>query len=123
MPSSSETLAPLISPPETSLKMATQGVGHGIRRLSRLQWQCCVDVDEQHNGDTVKKLDSKHSFKRSSSIDQKDESQIVGLKQRYELIDLPPDARPLLVFINKKRGPKEEVHSSNIEHALESCLG
>ncbi|KAI8019446.1 Diacylglycerol kinase 1 [Camellia lanceoleosa] len=61
-------------------------------------------VDEQHKGDTVKKLDSKPSFKRSSSIDQKDESQTVGLKQRYELIDLPPDARPLLVFINKKSG-------------------
>ncbi|XP_028112265.1 diacylglycerol kinase 1-like isoform X1 [Camellia sinensis] len=61
-------------------------------------------VDEQHKGDTVKKLDSKPSLKRSSSIDQKDESQTVGLKQRYELIDLPPDARPLLVFINKKSG-------------------
>ncbi|CAL5441856.1 unnamed protein product [Camellia sinensis] len=61
-------------------------------------------VDEQHKGDTVKKLDSKPSFKRSSSIDRKDESQTVGLKQRYELIDLPPDARPLLVFINKKSG-------------------
>ncbi|CAL5442324.1 unnamed protein product [Camellia sinensis] len=32
----------------------------------------------------------------------KDESQTVELKQRYELIDLLLDARPLLVFINKK---------------------
>ncbi|KAF2311217.1 hypothetical protein GH714_020979 [Hevea brasiliensis] len=34
----------------------------------------------------------------------KDEYQILGMKQRYEIIDLPPDARPLLVFINKKSG-------------------
>ncbi|XP_052179919.1 diacylglycerol kinase 1 isoform X2 [Diospyros lotus] len=60
--------------------------------------------DRQPDGDTVKKLDSKRSLKRSSSIGQKDESQIAGLKQRYELTDLPPEARPLLVFINKKSG-------------------
>ncbi|XP_057465364.1 diacylglycerol kinase 1-like isoform X2 [Actinidia eriantha] len=61
-------------------------------------------ADQHQDGDGAKKLDSNPSFKRSSSINQKDESQIVGLKQRYELIDLPPDARPLLVFINKKSG-------------------
>ncbi|GFZ12141.1 diacylglycerol kinase1 [Actinidia rufa] len=61
-------------------------------------------ADQHQDDDGVKKLDSKPSFKRSSSINQKDESQIIGLKQRYELIDLPPDARPLLVFINKKSG-------------------
>ncbi|XWS37287.1 hypothetical protein CRYUN_Cryun19dG0030300 [Craigia yunnanensis] len=51
-----------------------------------------------------KKMESKPSFKRSGSINQKDESQALRMKQRYELIDLPPDARPLLVFINKKSG-------------------
>ncbi|KAE8124423.1 hypothetical protein FH972_019311 [Carpinus fangiana] len=56
------------------------------------------------NGNVDDKLDSKPSFKRSSSINQKDESQVLRMKQRYELIDLPPDARPLLVFINKKSG-------------------
>uniref|UniRef100_A0A5B7AS88 Diacylglycerol kinase n=1 Tax=Davidia involucrata TaxID=16924 RepID=A0A5B7AS88_DAVIN len=60
--------------------------------------------DQNRDGDAAKKLDSKPSFKRSSSINQKEESQMVGIKQRYELIDLPPDARPLLVFINKKSG-------------------
>ncbi|XVF54410.1 hypothetical protein PTKIN_Ptkin05aG0178100 [Pterospermum kingtungense] len=51
-----------------------------------------------------KKMESKSSSKRSGSINQKDESQALRMKQRYELIDLPPDARPLLVFINKKSG-------------------
>lgn len=35
---------------------------------------------------------------------QKDETHILRVKQKYELIDLPSDARPLLVFINKKSG-------------------
>lgn len=51
-----------------------------------------------------KKLDSRPSFKLSSSMNQKDESLMLALKQRFELIDLPPEARPLLVFINKKSG-------------------
>ncbi|XP_059645453.1 diacylglycerol kinase 1 [Cornus florida] len=61
------------------------------------------DLDHNHDND-VKKMDSKPSFRRSLSLNQKEESQILGMKQRYELIDLPPDARPLLVFINKKSG-------------------
>ena len=64
-----------------------------------------VNVDLQHqDGDVDRKLDSKPSFKRSSSSNKKDESQVLGMKQKYELIDLSPDARPLLVFINKKSG-------------------
>ncbi|GLT25221.1 hypothetical protein SLA2020_003650 [Shorea laevis] len=61
-------------------------------------------IGPQQDGDADKKLDSKPSLKRSGSINQKDESQVLGMKQRYELIDLPTDARPLLVFINKKSG-------------------
>ncbi|KAL7604117.1 diacylglycerol kinase 1 [Lactuca sativa] len=38
--------------------------------------------------------------------DQRDESQKVQMMQRYELVNLRPDARPLLVFINKKSGAK-----------------
>ncbi|KAA8541014.1 hypothetical protein F0562_024848 [Nyssa sinensis] len=60
--------------------------------------------DRNQDIDVVEKIDSKPSFKRSSSINQKEESRIVSMKQRYELIDLPPDARPLLVFLNKKSG-------------------
>lgn len=38
--------------------------------------------------------------------DGDDESRILRTKQKYELIGLPPYARPLLVFINKKSGGK-----------------
>ncbi|KAK4402253.1 Diacylglycerol kinase [Sesamum angolense] len=61
------------------------------------------EVNQQQNGE-AKKMDKAPSFKRSSSINQKDEFQLIGMRQTYELIDLPPDARPLLVFINKKSG-------------------
>jgi len=61
-------------------------------------------ADQHQDVDAVKKMDSQPSFKRSSSINQNDESHNTGLKQRYEIIDLPPDARPVLVFINKKSG-------------------
>lgn len=46
--------------------------------------------------------DTKIALRRSGSVN-KDESRSVE-KHRYELIDLPPDARPLLVFTNKKSG-------------------
>ncbi|CAM8900278.1 unnamed protein product [Rhodiola kirilowii] len=49
-------------------------------------------------------LDSWPSFKRNLSINQKDENQVIRMRQKYELTDLPGDARPLLVFINKKSG-------------------
>ncbi|GAB4860845.1 Diacylglycerol kinase [Ancistrocladus abbreviatus] len=59
--------------------------------------------DQRINGDTDNKGGLKPNFSRSGSINQKYESQMVG-KQRYEIIDLPADARPLLVLINKKSG-------------------
>ncbi|KAG0465819.1 hypothetical protein HPP92_019983 [Vanilla planifolia] len=49
----------------------------------------------------------KQNFLRSSSFNQNGDYGVQGLegtKLKYELIDLPPDARPLLVFINKKSG-------------------
>lgn len=61
-------------------------------------------LDQNQDSNVVNKLDSKPSFKRSPSINQKDEFHLLGMKQRYELSDLPPDARPLLVFINNKSG-------------------
>jgi len=42
--------------------------------------------------------------RRSESFNLRGDSQTLGIKQKYELIDLPPDSRPLLVFINKKSG-------------------
>ncbi|GMH31554.1 hypothetical protein Nepgr_033398 [Nepenthes gracilis] len=59
--------------------------------------------DQNKNGDVDNKVDIKTNLKRSASINHKDESQAVE-KHRYAIIDLPPDARPLLVFINKKSG-------------------
>ncbi|GKA77808.1 diacylglycerol kinase 1 [Tanacetum coccineum] len=56
------------------------------------------------DGHVVKTFGRKLSFKRSTSNSQRDEAYIVGMKQKYELTDLGPDARPLLVFINKKSG-------------------
>ncbi|KAL8091450.1 diacylglycerol kinase 1-like [Apium graveolens] len=61
-------------------------------------------VDQNQDVSVVKKLESKPSFKRSSSTNEKNEFHLAGLKHRYELSDLPSDARPLLVFINKKSG-------------------
>ncbi|OAY31111.1 diacylglycerol kinase 1 [Manihot esculenta] len=65
-----------------------------------------LHVESPRHGGSVARLESKPSFKRSGSLNQKDEYQyqMLGMKQRYEIIDLPPDARPLLVFINKKSG-------------------
>ncbi|KAI3504690.1 hypothetical protein L1887_26350 [Cichorium endivia] len=56
------------------------------------------------HGDVVNKFGRKLSFKRSISNSQRDESHIAVMKQKYELTDLGPDSRPLLVFINKKSG-------------------
>lgn len=64
-----------------------------------------VNKEVQHqDGEVNSKMAKKPSIKRTSSINQKEESHVLGVKQKYELIDLPPDARPLLVFINKKSG-------------------
>lgn len=42
--------------------------------------------------------------RRSESFNQSGDSHRSGVEQKYELIDLPPDSRPLLVFINKRSG-------------------
>uniref|UniRef100_A0A1J3J552 Diacylglycerol kinase n=1 Tax=Noccaea caerulescens TaxID=107243 RepID=A0A1J3J552_NOCCA len=56
--------------------------------------------DSDSNG----KLEKKPTVKRSGSFGQKDENQALRSKLKYEITDLPSDARPLLVFINKKSG-------------------
>ena len=76
-------------------------VSHGVEE--NCNGNTNMDVQRQ-DGEVDAKFDSKLSFKRSSSLNKKDESQVLRMKQVYELIDLPPDARPLLVFINKKSG-------------------
>lgn len=62
-----------------------------------------VGTSQHQDGVVVNKFGRKLSFKRSISNSQRDES-LAGMKQKYELTDLGPDARPLLVFINKKSG-------------------
>ncbi|KAL5544582.1 hypothetical protein UlMin_008366 [Ulmus minor] len=90
-----------------TVDMSTESTADTHQNVTHAMEENCngsSDADVQHNDDDVdKKLDSKPSFKRSSSISKK-ESQVLRQKQKYELIDLPPDARPLLVFINKKSG-------------------
>ncbi|KAJ4959736.1 hypothetical protein NE237_019646 [Protea cynaroides] len=64
-----------------------------------------MEMDDQRQGpDVNNKMELQPEYKRSTSFNWSDVSQILGVKQKYELIDLPPDARPLLVFINKKSG-------------------
>nr|DAD31426.1 TPA_asm: hypothetical protein HUJ06_010277 [Nelumbo nucifera] len=60
--------------------------------------------DQGQSGEVNDKMEWKPNHKRSKSPGWSDESQILGVKQKFELIDLPSDARPLLVFINKKSG-------------------
>ncbi|KAL6584160.1 Diacylglycerol kinase [Orobanche minor] len=60
------------------------------------------EMGQQHK--EAKEMEKTPSFKGSSSIIHKDKFYPTGMQQKYELIDLPPDARPLLVFINKKSG-------------------
>ncbi|KAI3876937.1 hypothetical protein MKX03_032482 [Papaver bracteatum] len=55
-------------------------------------------------GEMNNKVDLKPNYQKVLSSNQRDESQVLGAQQKYELIDLPPDTRPLLVFINKKSG-------------------
>ncbi|KAK9669168.1 hypothetical protein RND81_13G113100 [Saponaria officinalis] len=84
----------------------TAGTGLTIDGSQSVEEKCngSISVGEQHcNGDLDKHTDSKPGVSRSSSINQKDDSQIVR-RQKYTVLDLPADSRPLLVFVNKKSG-------------------
>ncbi|XP_010678411.2 diacylglycerol kinase 1 [Beta vulgaris subsp. vulgaris] len=61
--------------------------------------------DQNCNGDLDKHTDLKPDLRRNTSITQRDD-QIVQ-KQRYVILDLPADVRPLLVFLNKKSGAQQ----------------
>ncbi|KAG5536504.1 hypothetical protein RHGRI_024065 [Rhododendron griersonianum] len=101
-----EVFADAVSPTSTESTAETHyTVGGSPRKEESKNINASIySADQQQDGDTVKILDSKTILKRSSSVSQKGESQIAGSKHRYELIDLLPDARPLLVFVNKKSG-------------------
>ncbi|KAL3513082.1 hypothetical protein ACH5RR_025799 [Cinchona calisaya] len=88
---------------ESTADNCSRGNGvHGVEE-NGLSSRSPDGAETQQNGEW-KKVEAKSSFRRSSSITQKDEFHLVRMRQSYELIDLPPDARPLLVFINKKSG-------------------
>ncbi|KAH0975944.1 hypothetical protein GBA52_017843 [Prunus armeniaca] len=115
----SQTLGPVTASDSFSLHCSTCGAAAQISCSSSAHKDCkCVSMmgyehvmrqwavrwNEHQDGDVDRKLDSKPSFIRSLSSNKKDESQVLGMKQKYELIDSSPDARPLLVFINKRSG-------------------
>ncbi|XP_011621123.2 diacylglycerol kinase 1 [Amborella trichopoda] len=56
---------------------------------------------------------------KDASSNRNEDSQTTGTKHKYELIDLPPDARPLLVFINKKSGAQR---GDSLRHRLNVLL-
>ncbi|XP_028753744.1 diacylglycerol kinase 1 [Neltuma alba] len=98
---------------EAACEMSTETIGAVHTKVNgrhEMDENCNGHVNKefQHqDGDVIpinSKLDKKPSFGRSSPNSQKDESHALAVKQQYELIDLPPDARPLLVFLNKKSG-------------------
>ncbi|XP_010547762.1 PREDICTED: diacylglycerol kinase 1 [Tarenaya hassleriana] len=70
------------------------------------------------DSDSNSKLESRPSFK-SGSLSQKEEYQALRSKLKYELAELPPDARPLLVFINKKSGAQ---HGDSLRQRLNLLL-
>lgn len=60
-------------------------------------------TEDSCNGGT-ENPDVVHSPKNGGSPVENNDYQILEQKQKFEIIDLPSDARPLLVFINKKSG-------------------
>lgn len=70
-------------------------------------------------GEIDNKVEEKLNQKRTALLTETDDSQMLGTKQKYELVDLPPDARPLLVFINKKSGAQR---GDSLRHRLNILL-
>ncbi|KAK4479794.1 hypothetical protein RD792_015330 [Penstemon davidsonii] len=88
---------------ETSTECATETI-QTVNGSQSYDGGINTEEVSQHQSGEEKKMDNTPSFKRSSSINKKDDFQLISMTQKYELTDLPPDARPLLVFINKKSG-------------------
>lgn len=90
---------------DTSIE-STAETSQTVNGSHRIEENNCgnTNTEEVDQHGEAKKMEKIPSLKRNTSINQKDETQLGGLSQKYELIDLPPEARPLLVFINKKSG-------------------
>lgn len=68
--------------------------------------------DENSRGEGIKEGQTKCASENQSSGLQ-------GMKQQYELVNLPSDSRPLLVFINKKSGAQ---HGLSLRRRLNILL-
>ncbi|RZC61366.1 hypothetical protein C5167_023100 [Papaver somniferum] len=89
--------------------------GNGESCSGNTKLQVTPDGGEMNN-----KVDLKPNYQKVLSSNQ-GESQVLGIRQKYELIDLPPDTRPLLVFINKKSGDQRGQYTrATCEHPSES---
>ncbi|KAL7098945.1 hypothetical protein ACP275_09G051000 [Erythranthe tilingii] len=91
---------------DTSAESAaeTNQTVNGTRRIGENHNGTTAKEEVNHESGEAKTTERTSSLNRSPSINQKDELHLTGTRQKYELIDLPPEARPLLVFINKKSG-------------------
>lgn len=87
----------------------TSGTSQTVNGSHSMEENCngsAVTGDQNCSSDLDKHTYKKPELTRSASINQKDDSQVIR-KQRYAILDLPADARPLLVFINKKSGAQQ----------------
>ncbi|XP_031489898.1 diacylglycerol kinase 1 isoform X1 [Nymphaea colorata] len=73
-------------------------------KRSFLDNEGCNGGNLKVNGLVDEKIDRKPKLQGSGSFGRNDASHSTGIDRKYEIVDLPPDARPLLVFINKKSG-------------------
>nr|XP_029124250.1 diacylglycerol kinase 1 isoform X2 [Elaeis guineensis] len=89
----------------TDSSMESKGDGHETPKSSHEHDEHYDDVTESihQSGESDGNTHVKSITGKNTSFTQCDDSQI-GSNQRYELSELPPDARPLLVFINKRSG-------------------
>ncbi|CAN4105537.1 unnamed protein product [Withania somnifera] len=80
---------------------AKQALEYVIRSLMALK----LSNSEKNNGYSVKckKLGGRKGSQNGLAWD-KQENRILGRSKKYALVDLPQEARPLLVFINTKSG-------------------
>ena len=91
------------------LTESSSGMSQTVNGSHSLEENCngsASSGDQNYSSDQGKHAVPKPDLCRNSSINQKDDCQMAS-KQRYAILDLPTDARPLLVFVNKKSGAQQ----------------
>lgn len=85
-----------------------------------------LDAENLHPTSENGYKEVKKQYALRSSFKQSNDSGLEGTKLKYELIDLPPGARPLLVFINKKSGAQRtdslKLHLRFLLNPVQVCL-